>query len=160
MWSDIMMHDRCRGHSDRDREEGTDLLYSMQGRTHHQTVNQLLQERMQSEATQNLPLSETSPRCGHAFRHFSPLNKMRTWTALLCWVWLMFESKHIRSCPACTILHFHAFVDCSTRLPRSTRASRSPSRLMINSDTAKLERSCHSGPLMGTQAGWTDFLPQ
>lgn len=35
----------------------TRLLYSMQELDHHRTVNQLFQERMQRESTQNLALS-------------------------------------------------------------------------------------------------------
>lgn len=43
--------------SGRRREKDTHLLYSLQALNHHQTVNQLLQESIQSETTQNLPLS-------------------------------------------------------------------------------------------------------
>lgn len=40
-----------------EREKDTHLLCSTQALNHHQTVNQLLQERMWSETTQQLPLA-------------------------------------------------------------------------------------------------------
>lgn len=50
------------------REKDTHLLYSTQALNHHQTVNQLLQERMWSETIQQLPLAVIIHV--HAFRPF------------------------------------------------------------------------------------------